>query len=185
MSLSRFPITVRLSFPIRNSQVPFGQGFLRTLGSQDYNCSGSLCDTAHGKGDHGGEFVAAYTMPLGFYHPTEWYVPVQDLVEIYHYAPNFVNMTVNASAIEDCSLLFAAASLAVKDAGAADYPDQVKPAPFLAERYADYFLGGIDDMAVWTSFMWNRMMGWALHGPPSGHLPQADVTPAEVRFYDC
>ena len=161
------------------AQVPFGQGFLRTLGSQDYDCNGTLCDIAHSKGDTGGEFVAAYTMNLTFLHEGEWYVPVDDLLKIYNYAPQYVNKTVNASAIEDCSLLFKLATVAIKDAGAAIYPEQVRPAPFLAEHYNDFFLGGIDDNAVWSGFMWNRMIGWALNGPPQGPLPPL-VSAAEV-----
>jgi hypothetical protein len=160
--------------------VPFGQGFLRTLGSQNYNCSGTLCDPAHTKGDTGGEFVAAYSMNLTFLHEGDWYVPVDDLLKIYNYAPQWVNKTVNASAIEECSLLFKVATLAIKDAGVAIYPEQVQPAPFLPEHYNDFFLGGIDDNAVWSGFMWNRMMGWALNGPPQGPLPPL-VSKSEVR----
>ena len=42
----------------------------------------------------GGEFVAAYATDLSFEHPSDWYIPVADLVRIYARA----NRTVNASA---------------------------------------------------------------------------------------
>ena len=155
------------------SQVPTGQGFLRTLGAQNYNCTGDLCSIAHSEGDAGGEFVAAYQLNLTFLHSLQWYVPVQDLVNIYSYAPQWVNRTVNASSIEKCSLLFQAATIAMQDAGALAYPVEVQPAPFLPESYMDFTVGGLDDNSAWTGFMWNRMLRWAQHGPPDGTLPHA------------
>jgi hypothetical protein len=107
-------------------------------------------------------YRTAYTQDLSYYEPLEWYVPVADLIKIYTYAPNYVNKTVNASAIEDCSLLFATGSLAIKDFGALIYPEIIGPAPFLSESFMDYFLGGMDDNAAWSSFMWNRSVASCL-----------------------
>lgn len=132
------------------------------------------------KGDTGGEFVAAYTMNLTFLQPGSWYVPTQDLIEIYKYAPQWVNFTVNASAIENCLLIFKAAVWAIEDVGALAFPEEVKNAPFLPENYVDYYLGGLDDMSVWSSIMWNRMVSWALQGPPNGTLPNDAQSPEEV-----
>lgn len=126
--------------------------------------------------------MAAYSLNLTFLQPGSWYVPTQDLVNIYHYAPKWVNMTVNASAIDDCLLLFKVATWAMKDVGALAFPEEVQAAPFLPEYYMNYYIGGIDDNAVWSSFMWNRMLSWARHGPPNGTLPEAARTKEEVSW---
>ncbi len=62
-------------------------------------------------------------------------------------------------------------SVAIKDFGRLVFGPYVAPAPFLPEQLLDYFLGGIDDNAVWSSFMWSRMLDWAINGPPSPPLP--------------
>eukprot|EP00042_Codosiga_hollandica_P054489 m.738714 g.738714 ORF g.738714 m.738714 type:complete len:865 (+) comp58911_c0_seq1:2-2596(+) len=160
------------------AQVPFGQGFLRTMGSQNYNCSGQLCDTAHTEGDTGGEFVAAYQTNLSFYEPARWYIPTKDLVKIYTYAPQFVNITVEASWIDDCSAIFFTGSEAIKAFGADLYGLEVAPAPFLGEQYIDFFLGGVDDMAAWSAFMWNRMLSWVID-PPTNPLPPMESAPSD------
>ena len=49
----------------------------------DFNCSGDLCGVAHTAADTGGEFVASYQTNLTFANPWGWYVPTQDLIEIY------------------------------------------------------------------------------------------------------
>lgn len=63
--------------------VPFGRGFIRTMGGVNYNCSGSLCNDAHGAADTGGEFMAAAMADLTFFHPRTWYVPIDDMINIW------------------------------------------------------------------------------------------------------
>jgi hypothetical protein len=36
----------------------------------------------------------------------------------------------------------------------------------LLEGYFDFPVGGVDDDAAWTSFMWNRLAEWLVYGPP-------------------
>ncbi len=56
--------------------------------------------------------------------------------------------------------------------GTSIFGDLVYPllAPYvggtLLEQYLDFHLGGIDDDAAWTGFMWNRFADWVSNGPP-------------------
>ena len=95
---------------------------------------------------------------------------MHDLVQIYAYNPSLVNVTVEPQWIIDCGALFMIGTDAIKTFGADIYLLEVGPAPFLPEQYLEFFLGGIDDMAVWSSFMWNRMLSWVMQ-PPTPPLP--------------
>ena len=41
----------------------------------------------------------------------------------------------------------------------------------LLEGYVDFPVGGVDDDAAWTSFMWNRLADWLVYGPPPPDPP--------------
>lgn len=41
----------------------------------------------------------------------------------------------------------------------------------LWDNYFDFPVGGIDDNAAWTSFMWNRFADWLIYGPPPPDPP--------------
>jgi hypothetical protein len=41
----------------------------------------------------------------------------------------------------------------------------------LWDNYFDFPVGGIDDNAAWTSFMWNRLAEWLVYGPPPPDPP--------------
>lgn len=36
------------------------------------------------------------------------------------------------------------------------YASVAKTSPFLVDQYQDYFLGGVNDMAGWTTRLWNQ-----------------------------
>jgi hypothetical protein len=122
----------------------------------DFNCTGDLCSVAHSAADGGGEFVATYQLNIGFEAPQSWIVPTQDLVSIYKIRGDVVN----ASAIDECHLLFFAGEWAVKTLGWVIFQMETEKAPFLVEHYLDLPLGGVDDMSVWTARMWNRFASW-------------------------
>eukprot|EP00854_Cymbomonas_tetramitiformis_P017079 gene17079-20300_t len=96
--------------------VPSGYGFIQTLGEQNFNCSGNLCQVAHNEAD-----------------------TVDDAIEI------FAMMGKNVSKV---------------------YRLETKTAPEMVDEYIGLMLGGIDDNAVWTSFMWKRWNSWLDFGPP-------------------
>jgi predicted LPLAT superfamily acyltransferase len=56
------------------------------------------------------------------------------------------------SSIRRCGKLFALATWAIQHFGDLLFPHYAKQAPFLQENYLDFFLGGVDDNAMWTSW---------------------------------
>mmetsp|Transcript_2491 Transcript_2491/g.3823 ORF Transcript_2491/g.3823 Transcript_2491/m.3823 type:complete len:644 (+) Transcript_2491:52-1983(+) len=154
--------------------IPSGEGLIRTMGYADFNCTdGDLCSTAHSAADTGGEFAAAASLDLSWYPQKDWYLPTEDLVNIY--------ATMNASGegplvepewINACGVIFYAGSFGVSRFGDLIYP---LLAPFLGglllEDYFEFPVGGVDDDAAWTSFMWNRFADWLIYGPPPPDPP--------------
>ena len=51
----------------------------------------------------------------------------------------------------------------------------------MAERMLDLPIGGIDDMAIWTGFVWERVARWIDSGPPNDPMPRMS---AEVSGND-
>eukprot|EP00898_Chlorokybus_atmophyticus_P002989 jgi/Chlat1/3691/Chrsp246S03835 len=147
-------------------RMEWGQGFLRTLGAQNYNCGGNLCPIAHTAGDTGGDTVAAWQGDLGFLRPWQIFVPVEDMSRIYNWNPRLVNRTVAPHTLAECRQLFAVLTWGIQQFGAYLFPVEVTPAPFLAEQFFGYWLGGVDDIAVWTAAVWDRYVEWMEKGPP-------------------
>ncbi len=73
---------------------------------------------------------------------------------------------VTQTSIRHCHELFSAGSLAIKTLGPAAFAFETNAAPHLVERYIDWQLGGIEDMAIWSARMWDRMASWIENGPP-------------------
>lgn len=144
------------------AQTPYNYGMIETMGGIDFNCTG-LCSTAHTAADTGGEFIASYATSLAWDDPNAWYIPTQDLVNIYAMA----NRTVNGSDIDQCAVTFYAGSWAIRLLGSLIEPLEIGGAPTFAEHFLDLPLGGIDDMAVWTGRLWLRWADWLDNGPPS------------------
>ncbi|GMI37411.1 hypothetical protein TrRE_jg12794, partial [Triparma retinervis] len=152
------------------------KGFIKQIGYTDFPCSGDLCENAHKATDMGGEFVASVQTDLGWYPGREWYMPTQDLVNIFDNMNKTCNPegrtsycpTTKPRYINECSLAFYAGSYAVSKFGSIIYP-------FLSHRLGEYMtsaayvdseVGGIDDNAAWTAFMQERWEDWVLNGPP-------------------
>ncbi len=72
----------------------------------------------------------------------------------------------NASAIDECHLIFFAGETAIKYLGFVVKQLLTDNAPFLTEHYMDLPLGGVDDMSIWTARMWNRFASWVEVSPP-------------------
>ena len=134
--------------------VPSGEGLIRTMGYADFNCtSGDLCQAAHTAADTGGEFVAPYILNISWY-PTQWYIPTTDLVNIYA----SMGTVVQPEWINECAVLFYVGSVGVSKLGDVIYETILSKyvGSLLLENYLDFHIGGVDDDAAWTSFMWNR-----------------------------
>jgi hypothetical protein len=63
-------------------QVPHGYGFIQTLGIQDFNCTGDLCQVAHSAADTGAEFSASWSTDLTFFEPLQWYAVILILIAL-------------------------------------------------------------------------------------------------------
>ena len=52
------------------------------------------------------------------------------------------------------------------------YSDVLKNTPFVSERVLNLPIGGVDDMAVWASYVWERIARWMDNGPPANPPPR-------------
>jgi len=161
-------------------QIPAGQGIIRTMGYADFNCTdGELCSVAHTAADTGGEFAAAASMDISWFPADQWYIPVDDLVNIYA----IMNSTgegpmVEARWIMDCGAVFYLGSWATATFGALVYPLMAPQlGALLLEDYNSFPVGGVGDDAAWTGFMWNRLAGWLADGTPE--TPPVNVASTE------
>ena len=60
------------------------------------------------------------------------------------------------------------------------YPYFEKQSPFLAENYVTFPVGGVEDDAAWTQWMWERFGTWLQDGPPPTP-PQSDLIAYQNR----
>ena len=164
-----------------------GYGFIQTIGALDFNDTGYLISSAHTEADTGGEFVAAYENALPWDDPTQWVIPIPDLLEIYKRANR---SDVTSGAIEECAAIFFAGAEAVRAAAALAEPFEAASSPTLDESFSGMLVGGSDDMAVMVGRMWGRFATWLEEGPPSpvpGHEycnvqnPCAQPPPAHAK----
>lgn len=128
--------------------------------------------------DTGGEFLATSQTDLSPIEPTHWYIPVHDIVGIYALA----GRKVNASAIDECAVIFFAATEAVKRIADILTEMETVKSPVFEERYLDLGYGGIDSMAVWSARMAPRFVHWVEEGPPSPVPPAPESTAASGRL---
>jgi hypothetical protein len=145
---------------------PGGLGFIETMGGLEFNCNGTLCEPAHSTADTGGEFVLDATTNHDFLK-WDWYVPTQDLLDIYSRVQPPLN--INASAANDivkCFAEFYAGVHAEPLVAKAMMLKYAAASPYLATQIEDRFLGGVDDMAIWTNIKWTQLENWFDHGVP-------------------
>eukprot|EP00026_Physarum_polycephalum_P004485 Phypoly_transcript_04506.p1 GENE.Phypoly_transcript_04506~~Phypoly_transcript_04506.p1 ORF type:complete len:714 (+),score=86.36 Phypoly_transcript_04506:257-2143(+) len=45
------------------------------------------------------------------------------------------------------------------------YPKYNSIPGFLQDQFEDYFIGGLDDMAIWSTYCWPYVLGWFVDGP--------------------
>jgi glycosylphosphatidylinositol phospholipase D len=147
--------------------VPYGQGFIRTLGGVNYNCHGDLCSDAHTAADTGGEFMAAHQTDLSFFHPTQWYVPANDTAAIWA----SMGFNITADAITQCMQTFTLGAWAIQSFGDIIFQLFADPNPFMVDHYLDFHVGGVDDMAIGTAWMTDRFLDWLETGPPPAPYP--------------
>uniref|UniRef100_A0A669PL32 Phosphatidylinositol-glycan-specific phospholipase D n=1 Tax=Phasianus colchicus TaxID=9054 RepID=A0A669PL32_PHACC len=122
------------------------QGFLKAMGEVDFHGSYS---EAHSVGDFGDVEKLLQYLSLVLR-----YVPVKDLASIYK--EFYGREIITEGTITDCTyLLF----LELKS-------------PFLVEKFHEYFLGGVDDMAFWTNNIFEQMSQMLENGVSGCFLPE-------------
>ncbi|XP_038051149.1 phosphatidylinositol-glycan-specific phospholipase D-like isoform X2 [Patiria miniata] len=147
------------------------QGFLRTMG--DVNFHGSF-DDAHSVGDIGGDIVATFEFDLSYIDSlSDWYIPTKDLVGIYK--DLYGRERVNSSLIEECTALLFLERLGEKLAISKLFPDYAAKSPFMEEQFQSYFLGGLDDMATWTTNVWHEAIYMLDKGTSVCSLPRNPI----------
>ncbi|XP_042317562.1 phosphatidylinositol-glycan-specific phospholipase D isoform X2 [Sceloporus undulatus] len=117
------------------------QGFLRAMAAIDFHGSYSK---AHAAGDFGGDVLSQFELDFGYLVPS-WYVPVKDLLSIYKEL--YGQEVITEETIVDCTYLQFFELYGEMIAVGKLYPFYARKSPFLVDKFHEYFLGGVDDMA--------------------------------------
>ncbi|ELW68777.1 Phosphatidylinositol-glycan-specific phospholipase D [Tupaia chinensis] len=142
------------------------QRFLRTMGAIDFHGSYS---EAHSAGDFGGDVLSQFEFNFN-YLARHWYIPTQDLLGIYETL--YGREVITAAEIADCSHLQFLEMFGEVLAVSKLYPTYSSKSPFLVEQFQEYFLGGLDDMAFWSTNIY-RLTSFMLENGTSGcDLPE-------------
>ncbi|XP_054985447.1 phosphatidylinositol-glycan-specific phospholipase D isoform X2 [Sorex araneus] len=161
-----FGITSHMVADVSWHSLGIEQGFLQTMGAIDFHGSYS---EAHSTGDFGGDVLSQSEFNHN-YLSRHWYVPVKDLLEIYKQL--YGREVITHNAIVDCSYLQFLELYGEILAISKLYPTYSRKSPFLVEQFQDYFLGGLDDMAFWSTNIY-RLTGFMLENGTSGcNLPE-------------
>ncbi|XP_017692453.1 PREDICTED: phosphatidylinositol-glycan-specific phospholipase D [Lepidothrix coronata] len=142
------------------------QGFLKAMGEIDFHGSYS---EAHSAGDFGGDVVSNYELDFS-YLASNWYVPVKDLAAIYK--EFYGKEVITESTITDCTFLLYLELHGERLAVAKLFPRYANKSPFLVEKFHEYFLGGVDDMAFWTNNIFEMTSHMLENGTSGCYLPE-------------
>jgi glycosylphosphatidylinositol phospholipase D len=143
------------------------QGFMQAMANSNFNAQGNgYSHEVHNDADTGGEFMAAFQEDLSFIKDI-WYLPVHDIIKIYN-RMNFTNL--NHAIIDTCTFELYSEVQAISK-----LPSEVlltyyeSKSPFLFDHYQDWWLGGVNDNAMWTSNCWNATINWIENGETSNY----------------
>ncbi|XP_070565001.1 phosphatidylinositol-glycan-specific phospholipase D-like [Ptychodera flava] len=106
------------------------------------------------------------------------YIPVQDVVEIYE--EYYGKKVISPATLIECSALMFLARLGEKIVMAKLYPVYSAKSPFLLEQYQSFFLGGVDDMAVWTQNIWHDVIHMVEYA--TQRYPGKNPAPPKLNF---
>ncbi|XP_053458035.1 phosphatidylinositol-glycan-specific phospholipase D isoform X2 [Nycticebus coucang] len=161
-----FGITSHMVADVSWHSLGIEQGFLRTMGAIDFQGSYS---EAHSAGDFGGDVLSQFEFNFN-YLARHWYVPVKDLLGIYEKL--YGHQAITKDVIVECSYLQFLEMHGEMLAVSKLYPTYSTKSPFLVEQFQEYFLGGLDDMAFWTTNIY-RLTSFMLENGTSGcNLPE-------------
>ncbi|MEE6464798.1 hypothetical protein FKM82_006356 [Ascaphus truei] len=123
------------------------QGFLSTMGAVSIyiDLGQKVCTLSCVTG---GDVLSQFELDFD-YLQTKWYIPVKDLVNIYE--DLYGRTAITESIIIDCTYILFLQMYGEVLAVSKLYPSIARKSPFLVERFHEYFLGGVDDMAFWST----------------------------------
>ncbi|XP_032545518.1 phosphatidylinositol-glycan-specific phospholipase D isoform X4 [Chiroxiphia lanceolata] len=98
------------------------------------------------------------------------YVPVKDLAAIYK--EFYGKEIITESTITDCTFLLYLELHGERLAVAKLFPRYASKSPFLVEKFHEYFLGGVDDMAFWTNNIFEMTSHMLENGTSGCYLPE-------------
>lgn len=140
------------------------QGFTEAMAHIMYNHSFSA---SHTEADIGGEFMAAYEVDLSFLSPS-WYLPAQAMSDIYiemgfYQAIPWVLQACNKE-------LLGLVMTIQKVPPSMLFEHFASSSVFLVDQYQDWWIGGVNDMAVWTSQCWPNIVDSIENGPRKDNI---------------
>ncbi|XP_005149924.2 phosphatidylinositol-glycan-specific phospholipase D [Melopsittacus undulatus] len=142
------------------------QGFLKAMGEIDFHGSYS---EAHNVGDFGGDVLSQFELDFS-YLALSWYVPVKDLAAIYK--EFYGREIITESTIIDCTYLLFLELHGERLVVGKLFPTYASKSPFLVEKFHEYFLGGVDDMAFWTNNIFELTSYMLENGTSDCFLPE-------------
>ncbi|KAL1287169.1 GPLD1 [Ovibos moschatus] len=161
-----FGITSHMVADVNWHSLGIEQGFLRTMAAIDFHNSYS---EAHPAGDFGGDVLSQFEFKFN-YLSRHWYVPVEDLLGIYKEL--YGRVVITKRAIVDCSYLQFLEMYAEMLAISKLYPTYSGKSPFLVEQFQEYFLGGLEDMAFWSTNIYHLTSYMLKNGTSNCDLPE-------------
>nr|XP_037861679.1 phosphatidylinositol-glycan-specific phospholipase D isoform X4 [Chlorocebus sabaeus] len=102
--------------------------------------------------------------------PWELYVPVKDLLGIYEKL--YGREVITENVIVDCSHIQFLEMYGEMLAVSKLYPSYSTKSPFLVEQFQEYFLGGLDDMAFWSTNIYHLTSFMLENGTSDCNLPE-------------
>ncbi|ELR50996.1 Phosphatidylinositol-glycan-specific phospholipase D [Bos mutus] len=124
---------------------------------------------AHPAGDFGGDVLSQFEFKFN-YLSRHWYVPAEDLLGIYREL--YGRIVITKKAIVDCSYLQFLEMYAEMLAISKLYPTYSVKSPFLVEQFQEYFLGGLEDMAFWSTNIYHLTSYMLKNGTSNCNLPE-------------
>ncbi|KAM4834873.1 phosphatidylinositol-glycan-specific phospholipase D isoform 2-T2 [Thomomys bottae] len=161
-----FGITSHMVADVSWHSLGIEQGFLRTMGEIDFHGSYSQ---AHSVGDFGGDVMSQFQFNFN-YLARRWYIPVTDLLGIYKKL--YGRDVITKNTIVDCTHLQFLAMYGEMYAVSKLYSTYSTKSPFLVEQFQEYFLGGLDDMAFWSTNIYRLTSFMLENGTSDCSLPE-------------
>uniref|UniRef100_A0A3Q1MEX6 Phosphatidylinositol-glycan-specific phospholipase D n=1 Tax=Bos taurus TaxID=9913 RepID=A0A3Q1MEX6_BOVIN len=156
-----FGITSHMVADVNWHSLGIEQGFLRTMAAvSTYKYFSHII---------GGDVLSQFEFKFN-YLSRHWYVPAEDLLGIYKEL--YGRVVITKKAIVDCSYLQFLEMYAEMLAISKLYPTYSVKSPFLVEQFQEYFLGGLEDMAFWSTNIYHLTSYMLKNGTSNCNLPE-------------